>query len=574
MTRSSGRRRQFSCAILRGLRLATWAAIGLIAGTRTSSADSVATLLGNYSISQLVRIDLESDRIKLHYVVDMAALPALKTLHLADANGDGSTSSEERNAYLRTLLPELTRNLNLQIDGENLALRFVAMSSTLPPEQGGFSLRFDTDFTAALPGAAPSPRRLSLRNTNYAGQFGWHEIVVVAGKGITAYDTNAFSTSATDNLNMNPQILPASGPLDERAIHMVFTDTDAGSATNLLQPRPGYPPGSQLAGDPFSAGARTGAKSSKADTRDFFTRYTDRLVGLISATRLSPTTMTVALLVALLLGALHALSPGHGKTVVGAYLIGSRGTPRHAAFLGATVTITHTLGVFALGFATLFASRYFVPQRIFPVLTFISGILVVVIGATLLAQRVHQMWRDRKGHLEFVLPDGGPVRGADSLVFAGAYQHSVAAHAHDHFHAHDHPHDGTAGLAHAALMHSHGGVTHSHLPPGADGEPISWRSLLSLGISGGLLPCPSALVLLLSAVALHRTGFGLVLVVAFSVGLALTLTAIGMMFLYARHLLRGPVRSNRLLKLLPIMSAAVITLLGCGICFGVLATGL
>ncbi|MGH8121765.1 MAG: nickel/cobalt transporter [Rudaea sp.] len=557
-----------------------WAAIGLIAGTRSSSADSVATLLGNYSISQLVRVDLESDRIKLHCVVDMAALPALKTLHLADANGDGSTSSEERNAYLRTLLPELTRNLNLDIGGEKLTPRFVAMSSTLPPEQGGFSLRFDVDFIAVLPQTTSSPQRLSLRNTNYAGQFGWHEIVVVAGKGVTAYDTNAFSTSATDNLNMNPQTLPASGPLDERAIHVVFTDADASSVAGRLQARPGYPPGSQLAGDPFSAGARTGAKSSKADTRDFFTRYTDRLVGLISTTQLSPATMIVALLVALLLGALHALSPGHGKTVVGAYLIGSRGTPRHAAFLGATVTLTHTLGVFALGFATLFASRYFVPQRIFPVLTFVSGMLVVVIGATLLAQRVRQMWRDKQGHVEFVLPTFALAQSLGSPVFVGAHRHGAHAldhgHDHDHVHVHEHGHmhEGATDTVHAALMHSHGGVMHSHLPPGANGEAISWRSLLSLGISGGLLPCPSALVLLLSAVALHRTGFGLVLVVAFSAGLALTLTAIGMMFLYARHLLRGPVRSNRLLKLLPIMSAAVITLLGCGICFGVLATSL
>jgi len=320
-------------------------------------------------------------------------------------------------------------------------------------------------------------------------------------------------------------------------------------------------------------------------------------VELISAPHVEPQVAALALLAALVLGALHALSPGHGKTIVGAYLIGSRGTARHAAFLGFTVTVTHTLGVFALGFATLFASRYIVPERLFPILSLISGLLVFGMGMILLAQR----WRGARIALAAAAPTvyreiepqqhvgfrhrlyhGGYVNG-----HAHAHGSFVAErHAHDPGHAHfhdqgqDHHHDGhhhshgpDADHDHSlasGLTHSHGGSVHSHLPPGSDGAQITWRSLLALGISGGLIPCPSAMVLLLAAVALNKTAYGLALVVAFSIGLALTLTVIGLAFLYARSKLRMPQGTSRWAQLLPVLSAAVITIVGAVLCVGAL----
>ena len=218
--------------------------------------------------------------------------------------------------------------------------------------------------------------------------------------------------------------------------------------------------------------------------------------------------LLAGVVVAFALGAIHALSPGHGKTIVAAYLVGTRGTPIDAALLGAVVTFTHTVTVFFLGFATLFLSRYVLPERIYPVLGAISGISIVWIGAVLLYKRM-------------------------------PHQHGDG-HVHTHTHSHSH--------------------THSHAPEGE----ASMGSLVALGASGGLVPCPTALVLLLTAVSLGRTGLGLILLVAFSAGLAVVLTAVGLVVLYAKHWLPDGEKaaSHALFRYLPVASAAVIVCLG------------
>jgi nickel/cobalt transporter (NicO) family protein len=268
---------------------------------------------------------------------------------------------------------------------------------------------------------------------------------------------------------------------------------------------------------------------------DWLMDRTRELVAAISAPQLKPNVVLLTLSAALVLGGLHALSPGHGKTLVGAYLIGSRGTPRHAVFLGVIVTVTHTLGVFLLGFATLYASRFIVPERLFPVLSLISALLVLGMGVLLLVQRGRAALRSRLRR-----------KAAHGLIFVPV--------------AEDHGHEG--------LMHSHGGVMHSHMPPGAAGEEISRKGLLALGISGGLVPCPSAMVLLLAAIALNKTAYGMLLVSVFSVGLAITLTAVGLVFLYARSRLRPSGVPRRWTELLPLMSASFITVIGLALCVG------
>ena len=274
----------------------------------------------------------------------------------------------------------------------------------------------------------------------------------------------------------------------------------------------------------------------------------DRLAELIAVPVLTPATALLGLMMAVLLGGLHAMSPGHGKTVVGAYLIGSRGTARHAAFLGLTVTITHTAGVFALGLATLLASEYVMPEKLYPFLSLISGAIVVVIGLTLLVRR---------------------FRGAIG-VSSHSHVHAMTDTAHTHIeadadHVHDHEHD-----VDPTQPHSHGGRVHSHLPPGADGSPITWRTLLALGISGGILPCPSALVVLLAAISLHRVGYGLLLVIAFSFGLAGVLTGVGLAFVYAGRFFKPRNKLSGLTRVLPVLSALVITIAGGAICYGAL----
>jgi nickel/cobalt exporter len=224
----------------------------------------------------------------------------------------------------------------------------------------------------------------------------------------------------------------------------------------------------------------------------------DDIAALIGVRDLSPLAIVGTLLVAAGLGAIHALSPGHGKTVMAAYLVGSRGSARHAVGLGLTVTVSHTAGVFALAAVTLLASSQFPPDRLYPVLQLVSGLLVVAIGGWLLWGQVRAA-RARAGH----------VHEAD--------------HDHPHEHEHDHSHD--------SQEHSHGGLRHSHAPPA--GTTLSWRSLVSLGLAGGLVPSISALAILLGSLQAQRPAYGLVLVVAFGAGMAVVLAGIGLALVYA-----------------------------------------
>jgi nickel/cobalt exporter len=238
--------------------------------------------------------------------------------------------------------------------------------------------------------------------------------------------------------------------------------------------------------------------------------------GLIERGDVTPGVLLLSLLVAMFWGAAHALTPGHGKAMVAAYLVGTRGTPRHAFMLGATVTIAHTAGVFAIGIVTLGLSQFIVPERLYPWLTLVSGVLVVAVGASVLRHRL----RNR-----------------------GVVDHHHSHH-HDHHHGDHHHHDD----------HHH----HHH-----DDGSLTSKGILGVGVAAGLLPCPSALVVLLSAIALHRVGLGLALIVAFSVGLAATITAIGLAAVLARRAftrlsLEGPV-----VRALPAVSAALI--LGVGL---------
>jgi len=274
------------------------------------------------------------------------------------------------------------------------------------------------------------------------------------------------------------------------------------------------------------------------------------LLAMLGSGDLSASLIAATLLAAMVWGAGHALTPGHGKAIVGAYLIGSRSTPWHAVYLGLTVTLTHTFGVLALGLVALFASRYVLPEQLYPWLGAVSGLIVVGMGLFMLRQRVRPLMaryishrRDHHDH------------GHHDLGTTGhSHEHIHGHHQGDYVHGHDHLH--TNGHS-----HEHG-PGHSHLPPGADGSPVTWRSLLLLGISGGLLPCPSALVLLLAAVSMNRAAFGMALVVAFSLGLAAVLTVVGLLFVKGSRIVQQVPRLTAWGRYLPVASALVITVLG------------
>lgn len=463
--------------------------------------------LGNFSINRYSRLLVQNDQILLHYVVDMAEIPTFQEQGRIDSDGDARSggrgiSAAEQDAYLQQQAAALQANLRLTLNGAPLPLVLRAQSLSFPAGQGGLdTLRLTLDFVAEMPAAempAASSWSVQYEDGNYVGRLGWQEIVVQAGAGVALRQSSVPSVSISQELRQYPQDLLQS-PLAVNSARFQF------------QP---------VAPLPAAVGsAAANSLSVPAGQSNLAARFgSDRFADLLNAPASSGFVLAT-FLVAFGLGALHALSPGHGKTIVGAYLVGSRGTARHALFLGLTTTVTHTAGVFLFGLLVLFASETILPDRLYPWLGVLSGLLVAGIGYSLL--RGH--WRRLRGS---AAPDHSQEMG----------------------------------------YHYHLGVGHTHLPAANQSGRVTWRSLLALGISGGLLPCPSALVVLLSAIALGQVGFGLLLIGVFSLGLASVLTGIGLALVYAGRLLqRMPARAHRLTRLLPVGSAVFITLAGAAI---------
>lgn len=476
--------------------------------------------LGNFTINHYDRIDVSDAGVSVYSVLDMAEIPAFQERARIDADGNGAIDEAESAEYAQAKAHELSRGLVLRINGDVATLQPVTAAVTFPAGQGGLSLlRLTATFEARLPdGWRSAPPRLRFEDNYYSDRLGWREIVVRGGAGVDVGDTTAPAQSVTDELTRYPTDALSSS-LDVRAAEFAVTPGSGAAVTTVMSEAP-------------VRAVRGNSDSPVA-----------RFAGLIAADRLSAGTVILALLAAAGFGAMHALSPGHGKTVVAAYLVGSRGTLRHALLLGVTVTVTHTASVYALGFATLYLSAFIVPEDLYPWLGVASGGLIVAMGASLLYGRLHSsgMARDawRWARLRVGPASGGRAaavaRGeAGAVVFAqrrdnNRVRHAIEDHAEE---PHDHHHD------HGAQdPHSHGvGAAHSHKIPGQDGEPVTWRQLIGLGMFGGMLPCPSAIVVMLSAISLHRVGLGLVLIVAFSAGLAGVLTAIGFALVFARRL--------------------------------------
>ncbi len=457
--------------------------------------------LGNFSVNQFSQLDVNKNQIKLLQVLDLAEIPTFQLKNELDTDKNNVFSNEEINAYAQKITPDISSKLSLTVNNQNVPWQVVSKVAQTVEGAGSLqTLRIEWNFLADVKNAEQN--RVSFANNNFAERLGWNEIIIIRTDNVNIFDSTAFGNSLTNALKTYPEN-QINSPLNERKAEFSFSTNALNSTAKPLQNRDG----------------EMSAIIQK-----------DRLAELIALPEITPTVALFGLLLAFGLGAMHALSPGHGKTVVGAYLVGSRGNVKHAAFLGLTVTITHTIGVFALGLITLFASNYILPEKILPFLNFVSGLLVFFIGITLFKERLFS-------------------------IFGWKPNHHGHTHSHDENHSH-HSHD--------EFTHTHDGHTHSHLPP----EEITWKNLLGLGISGGLLPCPSALVLMLSAISLGRIGYGIILTLVFSLGLAATLTSVGLIFLYL-----GKVFSNskfgeyRIIKTLPVFSAFVIACFGAIICY-------
>ena len=480
-----------------------WLAVVLLAG---APAAIDAHPMGNFSVNHYARIEPSAHGVEILYVLDLAEIPTFELLQKWNLADGGARQQIDRAAGSQAR--EWIRNLTITVNGRSVEPHLQSTEVVMTEGAGGMQV-MRVNMRLALPVASG---QLEYEDKNYPGRAGWKEIVTPVGTEHSADRSQALTAYPQDPAVAPPQDLHAS--LEWTAAAPLVAETK--------KPKPEPP----VAAPANVATAPVAPQASAAGTvvrGDFLSQLLNR--------REIPLGMMLAgLLVAFSLGAIHALSPGHGKTIVAAYLVGSRGSAKHAIFLGGMVTFTHTISVFFLGLTTLFLSQYVLPEKIYPVLGAISGISIVWIGGVLLYQRARRL----RGH------DHG--------------------HDHEHSHSHDHPHDHDHGHT-----HDHGPHGHSHVPEGE----ITMGSLIALGASGGLVPCPSALVLLLSSVALGRVALGLMLLVSFSAGLAIVLMAIGIAVLYAKNLLPDSQKTARhpAFRLIPVLSAALI------VCIGLVMTG-
>ncbi|MEP6903751.1 MAG: hypothetical protein ABJA66_18655, partial [Actinomycetota bacterium] len=357
--------------------------------------------LGNFSINQYSRLEVEKTKIKIRQVLDIAEIPTFQLSSEIDTDKNGTLSAEELNAYAEHLTPEHLANLSLTVNNQPTEIRAESKNVLLQTGAGNLpTLRIEWNLASDVSNLAEI-NQVKFENKNYAERIGWNEIVLNRVGSVNIFNSTAFGSALTDELKAYPQE-NLNAPLAERTASFAFSTNVAPENAKILQNRDGH--------------------ATAAVQRD-------KLAELIAVPFITPAIALFGLLLAFGLGAMHAMSPGHGKTVVGAYLVGSRGTVKHAAFLGLTVTITHTLGVFALGLITLFASNYILPEKLMPFLSFVSGLLVLYIGLTMFKTRLFSA---------FGWQSGGHHHGEHSHEHHLTVEHSNSPD-HDEF---THTHDG------------------------------------------------------------------------------------------------------------------------------------
>ena len=477
--------------------------------------------LGNFTINHYSGIRVEPDAIVIDHVTDFAEIPTFTDRRAMDLDANGDVSTGEAAQYERAACVGLADELRLSAAGRALVLQPTHTGLSFPMGQGSPTMRLVCVYRAALLDAMANGATIEFEDGSYAERRGWREIVVEGDRtAIVSTDAPAVGTSA--RLTSYPRDLLAV-PLGQSSA--TFTIRPGGPALPEVQIPDASPIDWAPAPDsPPSEDGWTEAEQATAVEPTGVTELGRDVTALFQAPDLTPPIVALGLLVAAALGALHALSPGHGKTVMAAYLVGSRGNMRHAVGLGLTVTVSHTLGVLCLGALSLSAAALIPPERLYPILSVVSGAIVVVIGGYLLVSRL-QTWHRTRAH----------------------------DHAHEQGNEHEHHHPSSG-------WHEHDGVGHNHVPEDGTG----WRGLFALGLSGGMVPSVSALLVLIGSISIGRPAYGIVLTVAFGIGMAVVLVGVGMAFVYARRFLeRVPVATPlRLGQRLPLVTAAVVLIAG------------
>jgi nickel/cobalt exporter len=511
---------------------------------------AMAHPMGNFSINHYTKIVTGTDRIEIDYIIDMAEIPTFQEIQenkIPTRVGDPSLTS-----YLARQSERLKNGITLAIDGAQLTLVTVSRQALFLPGAGGLpTMKLGFVYQARLPYPRSSePQALHYEDLNFPDRAGWKEIVAVSRPGGLLVNSSVPSADRsleltnypTDLLHSPPQTLSAD--LSFKALPPATERVDelqrSSAAAEWLATPEAAPANLRLAAN------RQGTPRSA---------FTD----LIASNRVDLTFLLMAALIAAVLGGFHAIEPGHGKTLVAAYLVGSHCKARHAVLLGAVVTTSHTASVYVLGIITLYASQWILPEQLYPWLGIVSGLLVAGLGFTLFIR--HYLNPQTRAPIFHEHDDGEwhshdsdhehPAEGAHRHTWWGG--HERRAHPNDESHTHLHD----------------PGTRHRHerrYPPAEtkqETSTLALKSLLALGVTGGIVPCPAALVVLLGALAFHRLAFGLFLIVAFSAGLAAVLIGFGLAMVYAgRFMSRFSAGDPLTERWLPLVSSAVITTVG------------
>jgi nickel/cobalt transporter (NicO) family protein len=472
--------------------------------------------LGNFTLNHLTYVEVSSNRVDLLYILDQAEIPTFREQQI----------NFTRAQVLKRKLAQAQGMLILVVDGRRVALRpKPGAKISYPPGAAGLdTTRVELPFTAKV----KDPRRVEVRDTTYGDLLGYVDMVARPGRG-TAVRTDVSRADPTNGLRTYRGTALKDAPQDRVGRFTVRP----GSGTLVAPGGPSATGGEDSGGDAFTKVFEDAASGE----------------GLF----------LLLLLAAFGWGALHALSPGHGKAMVAAYLIGTRGTAKQAIALGGIVTVTHTIGVFALGLVTLLLAQYILPEDLYPWLNLVAGLLIVAVGLGVLRSRIR--W-------------GKEQRASALRAQATAHSHEHVLIDNGHGADHDHGHGSDHGHSHGPEDHHGHGDSHSHGHAHAHGHhhdhhfapETTWKGLAGMGISAGLIPCPTALVVLLAAISQQQIALGLLLIVVFSLGLASTLTALGLVVVSAKRLAsRVGSRfsfSSRVAAALPALSTLVILALG------------
>ena len=360
------------------------------------AAAASAHPLGNFTVNLYSGIHVVPGEIRIDYVIDMAEIPTFQETPSIDTDGDGTMSAAELAAWAAAQAPLLERNLTLTVDGRPVSLVARSTDARLRDGQGGLPiLRFEGTF------AAPVDRtgRIAYRDGNDADTIGWREITAVGEDGEAIRGSDVPAESVSDALLSYPQDL-LSSPLRVTSMRASFgPGISVGPTERTSAPIETARPGVDLS-----------AFSSLVDNH-----------GIVL--------VLAAFALAVAFGAWHALLPGHGKTLMAAYMVGSETKVRHAVAVGSAVAVMHTASVLGLGLLVITLEQTFRPESLYPWLGLLSGVVAIGLGAYLMIGRL-AAWSE--------------ARRDD------AHEREHAAE-HDHDHDHDHGH--THGLPARRVPH-------------------------------------------------------------------------------------------------------------------------